>query len=200
MKDKLGIEAVSVTIMKRSDSVYTAFGKNKRVPYLYIKAKVPDYERIICENRPQGLVNEEYFQKISAVWFDYVSAKYEDYKEYYDPQMYIGTHCFDDECYERFAREQKDLVERFLIRTLGKAPEKLYASGLPGFNIVYGTIDFWRLKLGNDEVQSKIRDGIIELAKENVEKKYGPLTCNLDVRFYHPKMKGYNGYWLFRED
>lgn len=200
LKDKLGIEAPDVWIMKRSDSVFAAGKKHKTVPYLEIKAKHSDYEKIICDYRPQGLVNEDYYQKISAVWFDYVSSKYEDYGEYYDPKMYIGTDCFDDECFEMFAREQKPLVKQYLTDFLGKAPDKIYASSMPGIYIVYSTLDYLFLNLGKDEFRNKVRDGIIKLARDHVEEKHGELTCNLDVKFYHPRMKEYNGYGLSRED
>lgn len=200
LRDKLGIEAVDVWIMKRRDSFFAAGKKHKTVPYLNIKVKHADYEKIICDYRPQGQVNEEYSQKILAVWLDYVSAKYEDYQEYYDPRMYIGTDCFDDECFEMFAREQKQLVKQYLERFLGKAPDKIYASSMPGIYIVYSTLDYMFLNLGNDGLRNKVRDGIIGLAREHVEKQYGELTCNLDVKFYHPRMKEYNGYGLSRED
>ena len=200
LKERLGIEAVSITIMKRSDSVFTVAGKNKQVPYLKIKVKQPYYEKIVCDHKPQGLVNEEYFEKIRTVWFEYSSGKYVDYKEYYDSKMYIGTSCFDDECFTRFARENKQIIEQYLLKTLGKAPAKIYASSMPGINIVYSTADFELLNLKDDQKRNKACDGIIGLARESVGKEYGPLTCRLDIRFYHPEMKEYNGYGLSRED
>ena len=102
MKDKLGIEAGAVKITKRKDSWFAVEDKKKarEVPYLDIQAKLPDFEKIICDYRPKGLVNKEYHEKILALWLEYVSGKYEDYSEYYDPQMYIGVVCFDDLCYE----------------------------------------------------------------------------------------------------
>lgn len=200
LKDKLGIEAADVWIMKRSDSIFATEKKYRLVPYLDIKAKQADYEKIVCDYRPQGLVNEEYYKKISAVWLDHVSAKYEDYGEYYDPKMFIGTDCFDDECFEMFAREQKKLVEQYLKESLGKAPDRIYASSVPGIYIVYSTVDYLFLNLGKEERRNRIRDGIIGIARDHVEKKYGSLTCNLEVKIYHPHMKEYNGYGLSRED
>ena len=50
LKDKLGIEAPDVWIMKRSDSVFAAGKKHKTVPYLEIKAKQADYDQLRLEN------------------------------------------------------------------------------------------------------------------------------------------------------
>ena len=202
LKDKLGIEAASVTIMKRKDSCYTVEVSRKKyrdVPYLDIKAKLPCFEKNICDYRPQGLVNKEYREKILALWLEYVSGKYEDYSEYYDPEMYIGVTCFDELCFERFAREEKQLVLKYLISTLGKAPEKIYASSEPGISIVYNTFDYLKLKLHKESVKAQVCDGIIDLAKEYAEKKYGRLECRLNVKIFHTRSKGYD-YYLTRED
>lgn len=201
LKDKLGIEAGAVKITKRKDSWFVVEDKKKarEVPYLDIQAKLPDFEKIICDYRPKGLVNKEYHEKILALWLKYVTGKYEDYSEYYDPQMYIGVVCFDDLCYERFAREEKQLVLRYLMGALGKEPFKIYASSEPGISIVYNTFDYLRLKLNKASVKAGIRDGVIDLAKEHVEKKYGQLECRLDVRIFHTRSKA-NDYYLTRED
>ena len=202
LKDKLGIETGAVTVIMRKDSCYSvevSWKKYRDVPYLDINAKLPSFEKIICEYRPQGLANKEYHEKILALWLEYVSAKYEDYSEYYDPQMYIGVNCFDDLCYERFAREEKQRVLRYLIGALGKAPEKIYASSEPGISIVYSTFDYMRLRLNIASVKASICDGVIDLAKEYAQKKYGPLTCRLNVKIIHTRSKEYD-YFLSRED
>ena len=202
LKDKLGIETGAVTIIKRKDSWAAVEEKRKivrSVPYLSIKARVPDFEKIICDYRPQGLVNKEYHEKILALWLKYVSGKYGDYSEYYDPEMFIGAECFDDECYERFAREEKQLVLRYLISTLGKAPDKIYASSEPGISIVYSTFDYLSLKLNIASVKDGVRNGVTDLAKDYVEKKYGKLECRLNVRIFHTRSKEYD-YFLTRED
>ena len=95
--------------------------------------------------------------------------------------------------------DKKEDVNRYLIQRLKTGPKKIYAESSPGINIIYESDDYNRLNI--DSLKDELKAHIIEMAKESIERSCGQgIECNLNVKFWHPLMKGYNGYWLARED
>ena len=201
LRDRLGIEAVDANVLERRNS---CFGRDKKgetvkVPYLRINARGESYRKII-ESERMGLVNDGYFAKILPLWREYLEAKGADLEEFYDTHMYIGASYYDKLCYADFAYGQKAKVQEYLRNTLGTAPRSVYASSMPGVNVVYETADFERMNLTDSNKYDKIKNGIIAMAREYVEGKFGTVEFHFDAKIWHPKMKGYNGYGLARED
>ena len=201
LRDRRGIEAVEVTIMKRGSSSFSREknGDHVRVPYLRINARGASYREII-ESEAMGLVNDGYYEKILPVWHEYLQSKNADMDECYDADMYIGASYYDKLCYCDFAYGQKEKVKEYLWASVGKTPRDLYASTLPGLNIVYETADFKKLKLNDPERIEKIKNDIFNMAREFVEDNYGPAEFHFNVTVWHPKMQCYNGYGMARED
>ena len=195
LEKELGIKAESVEIMLRSCSCFA--DGNKIVPYLSIRVIGEIYYDLVTSPN-QGLAKEEYFLKIRTLWREYVEAKGYDKNDYYDSKLYIGISSYDNKCFEDFAKNQKDAVERYLVNAYGVSPRKVYSSSMPGLIIVYETADYERL--GLQEKTPAIQNAIIGLAKEYVTQKYGSLMCRLNVTVKHPDMTDYNGYFLSRED
>ena len=132
------------------------------------------------------------------MWREYVEAKGYDKKDYYDSKLYIGISSYDNWCFADFAKTQKDAVEKYLIKTFGVIPRKVYSSSMPGMTVVFETADYERL--GIKDKTPEIQSVIIELAKEYVTQKYCPMMCRFNVTVTHPDMSDYNGYFLARED
>lgn len=139
-------------------------------------------------------------KKILPLWREYLVAKGADLEACYDTKMYIGASYFDKHCYADFAYGQKDKVQDYLRNTLGTQPRNVYASSKPGVNIVYETEDYERMNLGDADKSDKVRNAITDMARTYVEDKFGPIEFHFDVAIWHPKMQGYNGYGLARED
>ena len=127
-----------------------------------------------------------------------IGEVYYDIDDCYDSKMYIGISSFDNSCFAEFAKTQKARVEEYFVNRFGVRPKKIYSSSLPGITVVYEMSDYKSLELADKT--SDIQKDIIEIAKDYVDRKYGPLMCRLNVSIMHPKMDNYNSYGLSRED
>lgn len=198
IKKKLNIDVPLTVIMLRSDSCF-AVGKSRKVPYLKLYTLNDSYEQIIGESERLGLCSEEQKRMIVEVWH-FICVKHNlNLDEYYDSKMYVGAGRFETMCFSAFAYTQKERVSDYLLKTLQIKPRDIFASSMPGVNIVYETADYERLNLEKkqEELSKKIKGLAIEYVHE-----IAPIVteCNLEVTFYHPKMENYNGYGLARQD
>jgi len=198
IKQKLNVDVALTEITLRSDSCY-GVGKSQKVPYLRLYTLKDSYEQIIGNPERMGLCDEEQKRKIAEIW-RFICVKHNlNLDEYYDSNMYVGAERFETMCFSAFAYTQKESVGDYLLKALQTKPRDIFASSMPGVNIVYETADYERLDLENkqEELSKKIK----ELAIEYVYKIAPIVTeCNLKVTFYHPKMKTYSGYGLARQD
>ena len=198
MKDKLNIDVADATVLKRTDS-YFAADNGKRVPCLKIMTKGNSYERLIGHPERMGLIDDSLREKVLEIYRESLDENDLEYSDYYDSMMYIEVSRYEKICYSDYAYNHKDEVEHYLKILIGKTPKSIYASSVPGLNIVYETEDYLSLKLEDrkDEIQGKIRN----MADAFVEGKYGPgIKMDFKVTFWHPQMPGYNGYGLTRQD
>lgn len=157
------------------------------------------YGQIMGEPERMGLCNEKYASEIKGIWRLICEKHGMDLDEFYDANMYIGAERFETLCFVSFAYEQKELVRKYLIQNLNKEPRDIYASSMPGINIVYETKDYKLLSIERE--QTKLADGIKRLAMDYVRGITPIVTdCNLHISFFHPAMANYNGYGLARQD
>lgn len=198
IKKKLNINVALTVITLRSDS-YFVVGKSQKVPYLKLYTLKDSYEKIIGNPERMGLCSEEQKLKIMEIWYS-ICLKYNlNLDEYYDSKMYVGAERFETMCFSAFAYTQKEIVQDYLLKTLQTKPRDIFASSMPGVNIVYETADYERLNI--EEKQEELSEKIKELAIDYVHEIAPIVTeCNLKVTFYHPKMENYNGYGLARQD
>ena len=195
LEEKLGIRVSFVELIKRSNSCFST-GK-KIIPYLRISVIGEVYYELVT-NPSQGLLNDRYFAKVRDLWREYIESTGADIDDCYDSKMYIGISSFDNSCFAEFAKTQKARVEEYFVNRFGVRPKKIYSSSLPGITVVYEMSDYKSLELADKTPD--IQKDIIEIAKDYVDRKYGPLMCRLNVSIMHPKMDNYNSYGLSRED
>lgn len=105
-----------------------------------------------------GLCNEKYVSEIKGIWRLLCEKHGMDLDEFFDANMYIGAERFETLCFVSFAYEQKELVRKYLVQNLNKEPRDIYASSMPGINIVYETKDYKFLSIERE--QTKLADGI----------------------------------------
>lgn len=198
LKNNLNIDVALTEIMLRSDSCFRVNG-GESVPYLTIYTLGDSYEQMIGMPEHMGLCDEKAKSKIIQIWRS-VCIKYGlRLAEYYDSRMYVGITRFETLCFSSFAYTKKEVVQEFLLHTLHIKPRNIYASSMPGINIVYETKDYKQLNIGEKQVW--LANEIKELAIKYVS-EYTPMVkeCNLRITFYHPEMKTYNAYGLARQD
>lgn len=198
IKKKFNIDVALTVITLRSDSCFVV-GKSQKVPYLKLYTLKDSYEQIIGNPERMGLCSEEQKRKIAEIWHSICVKHSLNLDEYYDSKMYVGAERFETMCFSAFAYTQKEIVCYNLLETLQTKPRDIFASSMPGVNIVYETADYERLNL--EEKTEELSEKIKELAINYVHGISPIVTeCNLKVTFYHPKMENYNGYGLARQD
>ena len=93
------------------------------------------------------------------------------------------------------ATNRQNEISALLNRVLGVRPKKLYPA-LEGINIVYSTPDY--MTLGIEVRAEGLKKEIYALAEKYFAEKYQEIIINTSyVRFLHPEMPGYNGYYLW---
>ena len=199
LKEKLDLNIADIEVMNLKESCFIAPKSDKKVPYLKLFAVSDSYERIIGEPERMGLVNKKVRSDILSLWSDCVMDCHEEENGFFDDQMYIGVNRYETVCYARFAYDHKNEVNSYLVKRLNKAPRDIYASSAPGINIVYETNDY--NDLGIENIKDELISNIIKMAKDSVRASIGcDVECSLSVKFWHPKMEGYHGYYLARQD
>ncbi len=198
IKKQLNIDVALTVITLRSDSCFVV-GKSQKVPYLKLYTLKDSYEQIMGNPERMGLCSEVQKAKISEIWYSICVKHNLNLDEYFDSKMYVGATRFETMCYSAFAYIQKEIVHDYLLKTLQTKPRDIFASSMPGVNIVYETEDYERLNI--EEKTEELSEKIKELAINYVHGISTIVTeCNLKVTFYHPKMENYNGYGLARQD
>lgn len=202
LKDELGMSVLGIRIVSRSESIiHTGVnGNHIRIPCLYLLMAEDEYNKSLDtpDSRRTEILKDEIRKKIIPVWLKVIRETGLSPENYYDNSMQIGAINVDRRYYTEFARSQKEQIREYLNRHLHQEPWQIYASSQPGVNIVYKTEDYISLQI--EEWQDELTEGIRKLAEEYVRRKYGYVPCVLSVRFYHPRMVGYNGYGMARED
>ena len=199
LKTDLDLNIADIQVMSVKESCFVAEKSDKPVPYLELFALSDSYDRIIGEPERMGLIDTHARSGILSIWSDLLDDSLEEKEMFFDEDMYIGAGRYETLCYKSFAYDKKEDVNRYLIQRLKTGPKKIYAESSPGINIIYESDDYNRLNI--DLLKDELKAHIIEMAKESIERSCGQgIECNLTVKFWHPLMKGYNGYWLARED
>ena len=200
IKNELGIKLHHIKIMRRSNSMYAVKTKDshRRVPYFDMYVYASSYDSVIGEYRNMGLASKEIAGKIID-FIGKLDATGFDREECYDPEMYVGVHCWDWFCYCDYVYGNKPEIEKLIFEIL-PVEARVYSASLPGVNIVYETEDYVNYKI--EEYEERIKAAIIKAADEFVLDKYSESLSNegFYVGIWHPKKNGYNGYGIARQD
>lgn len=201
-KDK-GFEICMVQITMLKDSCYAVKRGDfhERVPYLRIYVNGEEnFEKVRKENINQGLVNKESEIILRDLWLEVCKEKNLDMKQVYDPQMYVGVGRVEETLYTYFARKYKPQIQTIIENIIGCAPRDLFASSMPGINIVFEQETYERYQVAAKEkvLEEKLKDLAIKTVKAITNGM--EVKGNLHVKCWHPKMQGYSGYGLARED
>lgn len=200
LAEKYGIRVHHIDLKSRKDSHFgVPDGTSYRnVPFLSLCVYESSYEKI-CKNRAMGLADDEIAQQVRSLIknSDMEQSKKE---ECYDKEMYIGVLSWDEFCYRDFVYNHKAQIQECIYEILSVNPSNIYASSLPGINIVYTTEDYRKYSIATYE--EKIRERIIKLADDFVQKKYCEKLDNgrFSVKVWNPDMQGYSAYGLARQD
>lgn len=195
VKKELGFDIKYVRIVQRKDSHSLENREYGVVPYLNLFPV-----RETCEKLWDGPHNTDYSKMdgIKTIWRECVEQSEVIKSEYYDKKMHFTIQCFENMCYESYARYHKYEVENYFLRRFKLRPKAILASSVPSLNIVFETEDYERLDLAHFE--SSIQKDIKAMADRCVESHYGHLDCDFKVNIYHPKKAGYSSYGMYRED
>ncbi len=193
--------AVQITMVKDSSYARTKGGSLEIVPHLRIYVNGEEsFEKVRKENINQGLVNEESEIILRDLWLEVCQEKNLDLNQMYDPDMYVGVGRVEDTLYTYFARKYKPQIQTIIENVIGCRPRDLYACSIPGVNIVFEQDIFERYQVAEkeNELKEKIKDLAVKTVKAITDG--AEVKCNLHVNCWHPKMQGYSGYGLARED
>lgn len=200
---KHGITICAVKILIRRDSCFAVGSKmqHRLVPYLKVITNgEKNYERLKSSHPNTGLVKDEAAAVIRQLWHDICVEMSLNLEQLYDEDMYIGVVQAEEIFYTYYARNCKQQVGAIVRNIIGCMPRDIYASSMPGVNLVFETADYQRfqVELKTKKLEEKIR----ESAKIVVQGLTGgvEVPCTLQVCCYHPGMPTYNGYGLARED
>ena len=198
-----GIEICAVLLTKVKDSCYAVRRGTftERVPYFKIYVRGEElYDKLKSEHPNDGLVNNETEILLKDLWLSVCKEKNMELEQIYDPKMYVGVSRVEEMLYTYFARNYKLQILDIIKSIIGCAPRSLYASSLPGINIVFQEDIYERYKVA--EKEKKLVEKIEALAFKTVKAITDgvEVDCVLQVKCWHPKMQGYNGYGLARED
>ncbi len=169
-------------------------GGNKLVPVLDIYFRDVSFQKVVDE---RGQLTDEISEKLRKLWQETTIpyGMFLNRKDYCDSRMYINAFHFEQRCFYDYATNRKNEIIDLLNARTGAKPEKLYPSP-EGINIVYPTSDY--MALGIEAKAEELRNEIIALARDYIYDKYqDKVTITSYVRFLHPQMPGYNGYWLW---
>lgn len=193
--------AVQITMVKDSYYARTKGDSLETVPYLRIYVNGEEnFEKVKKENINQGLVNQQSEIILRDLWLEVCKEKNLDLNQMYNPDMYVGVGRVEDTIYTYFARKYKPQIQTIIENVIGCTPRDLYACSIPGVNIVFEQDIYERYQVAEKEkeLEEKIKDLAVKTVKAITDG--AEVKCNLHVKCWHPKMQGYSGYGLARED
>lgn len=198
----IGMQVCCVELMRRSISCFAindARGRITRVPYLKLYTMGNTFHRIAAEPVSIGLVSDKARAEVLSIWREVISEYGLEENEFYRAKMYVGVKSSEAYVYEYYARYCKDEIRSVIAQIISKLPDKIYASSTPSINILYSEKDYCALNI--DELKNIAIQKIRNAANERIKEMTGCDIYNtLEIYFWHPAMKGYNGYGLSRED
>ena len=195
--DWYGLSIHHVKIDKRKDSIMcvdTNGGGYKTVPVLEVYFREETFKKVV-DDRKQ--ITNEVSDNLRDMWWDILHSQENNIErnECFDERMIIHAFSYEQRCFYDFISNCQNEVSDLLKEKLGKRPQKVYPS-YRGLNIVYETADY--MFLGIEPRAKSLEAAIYKKAQDYVVKKYSEkMDSEFNVKFWHPNMSGYNGYWLW---
>ena len=197
VQEECGLMIHHVEVTPRQTScmcVPSRQGGHKTVPVLDIYFRDESYQRVVDD---RGRLTDDVNDKLRKLWQETTIPYGRDInrKDYCDARMYITAFHFEKRCFFDFTVNRQDEISALLKNLLGVRPERLYPS-VEGISIVYSASDY--AALGIEARAESLKKEIITLADRYIADKYWEKIINRSyIRFLHPEMPGYNGYWLW---
>ena len=204
----IGLDTAFISVLDRSENevrVMSASGESKKVPFLTIWIRTDENYKSLNLNEYTNNWGAEYpgTNDIRQMWRDLL-VKYrhsdKDIKSKYDGDMVIY---FKNAPKWLICLTVYDAVDELII-SIGKhdviRPVKIYCCSLPGYNIIYtNKADYCAAdKSGQFDMMSDIIKNEIKTRIPEEYRRY--VDEFLKIKFYHPKMKGFNIYVLAKQD
>lgn len=191
-----GFNIHHVEVTKRADSSMSvdAKGGHRTVPVLGIYFREETFSRVV-DDRKQ--IKDSIADDLRDIWNDLTLPYRDDFDrdEYSDGRMYVHAWCYEQKCFYEFISNSVEQISDLLKNAAGFVPYKIYPSH-DGINIVYETADY--LNAGIDAKENDLRNEIYKLAQAYVAERFREsMEPSFYVKFWHPKMRGYNGYGLW---
>lgn len=199
----IGLKAALICVIYRKVSCYASSNKNgnghKTVPVLTIFAADSNgYDKFICEPARMGLIRDDVKAEIILRWKD-LCAKYGyDIKQLYDNKMYVRLDNAQAFVTTYIIRNLKLKVASLVLGLAHVRPRYVYASSMPSYNIVFDNeADYSKSEKYFDIIKNEIQKMVAVKCRQYL----GSTAENiLKINYWHPSLKGYNGYGLARED